>query len=254
MSNESENQDLENLTAPQNDVERWIIATYAMWSEYYSEGDWQYIAGSSVKAENASNMQVMLSRDWGINTKDELLDMVMYLTALYEDEEDVDPEDIATGGWDLCRACQILGMAFIAGMINRDEMLAVSLMVCSLIQYYYPSWLHLYSSYLNGYQEWRLGDEDDEDEDDDGAFVDEDDDEDFDDENEDDDDDFDDENEDDDDDFDDDDEDEDEYDEALEDVEAREEICRRLLTMPNGPCSVPWDLELPFEFDEEDEE
>lgn len=247
MANESGNQDLENLTAPQNDVERWIIATYAMWSEYYSEGDWQYIAGSPVKAENASNMQVMLSRDWGINTKDELLDMVMYLTALYEDEEDVDPEDIATGGWDLCRACQILGMAFIAGMIDRDEMLAVSLMVCSLIQYYYPSWLHLYSSYLNGYREWRLGDEDDEDDDDE---LDEDDfDEDEDDEDEDDDD-----EDEDDEDEDDDDEDDEDYDEALEDVEAREEICRQLLTMPNGPCSVPWDLELPFEFDEEDED
>ena len=246
ISSESENSDLENVTAPQNDVERWIIATYAMWSEYYSEGDWQYIAGSSVKAENASNMQLMLSRDWAINTKEDLLDMVMFLTALYEDEEDVDPEDIITGAWDLCRACQILGMAFVAGIISRDEMLGVSLMVCSLIQYYYPSWVHLYSSYLNGYREWRLEEDDEYDDDEDGDDEDDDTDDEYDDDA--DDDEY--------DDADDDDEDEDDdYDEeALADVEAREEICRHLLTMPNGPCSVPWDLELPFEFDEEEEE
>ncbi len=209
MLNGTGEQNLENVTAPLDDAERWVIATYAMWSEYYSEGDWQYIAGSPVKEESASDMQLMLSRDWEINNREDLLDTLMFLTALYEDEENLDLEDIETGGWDLCRACQILGMAFVAGIIGREEMMGISLMVCSLMQCYYPSWMHLYSSYLKGYKEWRLGDEDEEDEG---------------------------------------------YDEALEDVEAREEICRRLLIMPNGPCSVPWNLELPIEFDEEDEE
>ena len=197
-------EDLENITAPLDDAERWVIATYAMWSEYYSEGNWQYIAGSSVKEENASQMQVMLSRDWEIDDKEDLMDTIMFLTALYEDEDDVEPEDIETGAWDLCRACQILGMAFVAGMISREEMMGVSLMVGSLMQCYYPSWLDLYSSYLKGYKEWRLEDEDDE--------------------------------------------------EAQEDVEEREQIVRRLLIMPNGPCSVPWNLELPIEFEEDDEE
>lgn len=206
MSDGAEEQNLENVTVPQDDVERWVIATYAMWSEYYSKGNWQYIAGSPVKEENASNMLLMLSRDWEIDNKEDLLETIMFLIALYEDEEDVEQEDIETGGWDLCRACQILGMAFVGGLISREEMMEISLMVCNLIQYYYPSWMHLYSSYLKGYKEWRLGDGDEEDE------------------------------------------------EALEDVEAREQICRRLLIMPNGPCSIPWDLELPFEFDEEDEE
>ena len=197
-------EDLENITAPLDDAERWVISTYAMWSEYYSEGNWQYIAGSSVKEETASQMQVMLSRDWEIDDKEDLMDTIMFLTALYEDEDDVEPEDIETGAWDLCRACQILGMAFVAGMISREEMMGVSLMVGSLMQCYYPSWLDLYSSYLKGYKEWRLEDEDDE--------------------------------------------------EAQEDVEEREQIVRRLLIMPNGPCSVPWNLELPIEFEEDDEE
>lgn len=204
MLDELGEQNLDNITAPLDDVERWVIATYAMWSEYYSEGDWQYIAGSTVKEENASNMKRMLSRDWGINNKEELLDTLVFLTALYNNEEDLEPEDIEAGAWDLCRACQILGMAFVAGIIGREEMMGISLMVCNLMQCHYPSWMHLYSSYLKGYKEWRLEDEEDE--------------------------------------------------EALEAVEEREEICRQLLTMPNGPCSIPWDLELPVEFVEEDEE
>ncbi len=200
----SDERNLENVTAPQDDVERWVIATYAMWSEYYSEGDWQYIAGSPVKEENASDMRLMLSRDWEIDNREDLLDTVTFLTALYMDDDNVDQEDIETGAWDLCRACQILGMAFVAGIIDREEMMGLSLMAGSLMQYYYPSWLHLYSSYINGYREWRL-EEDEEDE------------------------------------------------EALEDVEEREQICRELLSMPDGPCSVPWDLKLPIEFEEEEE-
>lgn len=200
-----EEQDLENVTTPLDDVERWVIATYAMWSENYCEGGWQYIAGSSVKEECVSDMQLMLSRDWGINDQDELLDTVTYLTALYMDEEDVDQEDIETGAWDLCRACQILGMAFVAGMIDREEMMGLSLVVGCIMQRYYPSWMHLYASYLKGYKEWRL-EEDEEDE------------------------------------------------EALEAVADREQLCRQLLIMPNGPCSVPWDMELPIEFEEEDED
>ncbi len=203
MSDGLGEQNLENVTRPLEDAERWVIASYAMWSEYYSEGNWQYVAGSPVKEENAANMQLMLSRDWEIDDREDLLDTVMFLTALYEDEEDVDQEDIETGAWDLCRACQILGMGFVAGIIDREEMFGISMMVCGLMQFYYPSWMHLYSSYLNGYKEWRLGDGDEEDE------------------------------------------------EAQEDVEER-----KLLVMPGGPCSIPWNLELPIEYeeDEEDEE
>ncbi|MCI8789998.1 MAG: DUF1266 domain-containing protein [Lachnospiraceae bacterium] len=208
MSDGLGEQNLENVTRPLEDAERWVIASYAMWSEYYSEGNWQYVAGSPVKEENAANMQLMLSRDWEIDDREDLLDTVMFLTALYEDEEDVDQEDIETGAWDLCRACQILGMGFVAGIIDREEMFGISMMVCGLMQFYYPSWMHLYSSYLNGYKEWRLGDGDEEDE------------------------------------------------EAQEDVEEREQIVRKLLVMPGGPCSIPWNLELPIEYeeDEEDEE
>ena len=145
MLDELGEQNLENITAPLDDVERWVIATYAIWSEYYSEGDWQYIAGSPVKEENASNMQLMLSRDWEINNREDLLDTIMFLTALYEDEENLDLEDIETGAWDLCRACQILGMAFVAGIIDRDEMMGISLVVGTLMQCYYHSWMHLYA-------------------------------------------------------------------------------------------------------------
>lgn len=162
--NGSEEQNLENITTPQDDVERWVLATYAMWSEYYSEGDWQYIAGSSDKEECASDMREMLSRDWEIDDREDLLDTITYLTALYVDDENVDQEDIETGAWDLCRANQILGMAFVAGIIDRDEMMGLSLMVGSIMQCYYPSWMHLYSSYINGYKQWRLEDDEEDEE------------------------------------------------------------------------------------------
>lgn len=162
--NGSEEQNLENITTPQDDVERWVLATYAMWSEYYSEGDWQYIAGSSDKKECASDMREMLSRDWEIDDREDLLDTITYLTALYVDDENVDQEDIETGAWDLCRANQILGMAFVAGIIDRDEMMGLSLMVGSIMQCYYPSWMHLYSSYINGYKQWRLEDDEEDEE------------------------------------------------------------------------------------------
>ena len=38
IQNGSEEQNWENVTTPLDDVERWVLATYAMWSEYYSEG------------------------------------------------------------------------------------------------------------------------------------------------------------------------------------------------------------------------
>ena len=85
MSDGLGEQNLENVTRPLEDAERWVIASYAMWSEYYSEGNWQYVAGSPVKEENAANMQLMLSRDWEIDDREDLLDTVMFLTALYED-------------------------------------------------------------------------------------------------------------------------------------------------------------------------
>ena len=111
-----------NETVPQNDVEKWILGTYAMWAAY-ADGDWHYIAGSTEKnKQEGASMRVILRRDWEISNKTALFDMVDYLTALYCEGTDCEAEDIASGAWDLCRACQIL---------------------------------ELYDSYIKGYRDWR---------------------------------------------------------------------------------------------------
>ena len=93
-----------NETVPQNDVEKWILGTYAMWAAY-ADGDWHYIAGSTEKnKQEGASMRVILRRDWEISNKTALFDMVDYLTALYCEGTDCEAEDIASGAWDLSAA------------------------------------------------------------------------------------------------------------------------------------------------------
>ena len=181
-----------DVTEPVNDTEKWIVGTYAMWSAY-AEGDWHYFAGSREKnKQEGASMRVMLRRDWDVTDRASLLEMVGYLTALYKEGTDCGPEDAAAGAWDLCRACQILGMAFVGGYIDREEMVRESVAVGKVMQRYYHSWEELYDSYLKGYRNWRN---------DQGGDV-------------------------------------------LNDIAAREQLCSQLRNQPDGPCSVPWALEL----------
>lgn len=139
-------------TSPENDAERWILGTYAMWSVYYS-GDWQHIAGSQkMNRRNRASMCLMLRRDWAVSNKEELFDMVNQLTYCCEEN---------TEAWDLCRACQILGMGFIGNLISREEMLQHSIPVCHEMQKLFRSWDELYESYLKGFRDWRSGESDD---------------------------------------------------------------------------------------------
>lgn len=146
----------ENVTAPENDVEKWVIATYAMWSSA-AEGDWHYISGSTTKSkQEGASMRVMLRRDWEVSNKTQLLEQVNFMVAMYEEGTDCEKEDIEKGAWDLCRACQILGMGFVGGYIDRQEMMTESVRVGRVMQKYYHSWNELYDSYIKGYREWRL--------------------------------------------------------------------------------------------------
>lgn len=146
-----------NVTAPENDAEKWVIATYAMWSSA-AEGDWHYIAGSPSKSkQEGASMRVMLRRDWEISNKGQLLDQVSYMTSLYAEGTGSEQEDIENGAWDLCRACQILAMGFVGGYIERQEMMAESMKVGCIMQKYYHSWNELYDSYIKGYRKWRMG-------------------------------------------------------------------------------------------------
>lgn len=151
--------DAGNVTMPQNDKEKWIVGVYAMWSEY-AEGDWHYFAGSKEKSrQEGASMRVMLRRDWEIAGREGLLDMVSYLTAFYA-EGNLEDEDVAVGGWNLCRACQLLGMGFVGGYIDREEMIQKSSEIGQIIQGIYHSWTELCDSYMKGYKEWRCEQDD----------------------------------------------------------------------------------------------
>lgn len=182
-----------DATLPRTEAEKWVTYTYAMWSES-AQGDWHYIAGSKTysKPEGAS-MRTMLRRDWEIRNKAELLDMVSYLTALYEDEAECEQEDVESGAWDLCRACQILGMGYVGGYINREEMFTNAFAVGRIMQRYYASWIELYGSYIQGYRKWRTESG--------GSNV-------------------------------------------LQTISERENLCNRLLSYADGPCSIDWKLPL----------
>lgn len=137
-------------------------------------------------------MRVMLRRDWGVNNREELMSQVSLLVSIYKTGTQCEKEDIEKGAWDLCRACQILGMGFVGGYIDRQEMMAQSVEVGRVMQMYYHSWAELYDSYLKGYREWRMGAGGD----------------------------------------------------ASKAVADREELCNRLLNMPDGPCTADWNLAL----------
>lgn len=92
-------------------------------------------------------MRLMLRRDWAVNNKEELFQMVDTILALYEEE---------APAWDLCRACQILGMGFVAEWITREEMVHHSIPVCREMQKLFRSWNELYDSYFQGFRSWRI--------------------------------------------------------------------------------------------------
>lgn len=180
----------EESTSPANDRERWIIGTYAMWSEA-TNGNWRYIAGSTEKnKKEAASMRVMLRNDWGVTDKNSLVEMVQDLIFLYRGE--CAKEEVEQAAWDLCRACQILGMGYVGGWIEREEMMKTAVDVGCLMQKHFHSWAELYDSYLKGYANWRK----------------------------------------------------EQGENAEEAIQARADVCLKLRNMPDGPCSVDWNLTL----------
>lgn len=137
------------VTEPANDTERWFTATYAIWSAWaWKNGDWRYFSGiKETNKEKEESLRTTLSRDWDITDRETLLDMVTWL--LSKEEEGV------PAAWDLCRACQILGMSYVAGYIKRKELVNKSVEVGRIMQQYYHSWDELYESYMRGYRAWR---------------------------------------------------------------------------------------------------
>ena len=148
-------------TIPNTNTEKWLACTYAPWTVYFG-GDWQYIAGVKEKtAQRKERLRFILSRDWGVNGRESLLDTVSLLTVMYCEENAPQKADIVAGAWDLCRACQILSIGFVCDYITRREMMDLSIKTGKIMQRLYRSWDELYESYLRGYAAWRRSQSDD---------------------------------------------------------------------------------------------
>lgn len=148
-----------NLSLPQNDKEIWYRDTYAIWSQT-NFFDFTHFCGCEFTNENKKQNHRMLINDWGLNNGQECIEMVdrMVLDIKELDGKMTKPDK----AWDLCRATQILGMAYLAGMIDRDTMNKKSGKVGRLMQEIFDSWQELTGSYMVGYQLWAketFGDE-----------------------------------------------------------------------------------------------
>lgn len=130
-----------------NDAEKWVVATYAMWSEY-AGGNWKKLGGYLKNGADASMMRGVLRRDWGIENIEDGLEEV---EVLIDTEAHLGDE---TDAWDYCRAAQLLGMFYISGYMTREEMMIKAHDVAEVIKANFDSWEELCRSYIAGYAEW----------------------------------------------------------------------------------------------------
>ncbi len=160
-----------NLTLPQNNREIWFRDTYAIWSQGNYEA-FQHFCGLEKNSENASHCRYILGRDWETIGKDKLLNLFNSLSGANDDTATIindfkvlknsnDEQDKINYilfrnaiAWDLCRATQVLGMAYHGGWIDRETMNEKSAIAGRLMQKGYDSWEDLISCYLQGYRDW----------------------------------------------------------------------------------------------------
>ncbi len=134
----------------QSDLELFAASTYAIWSHTFFEG-WPLMGGVHKNRKALASIKSGLADQWGIATREEGLAQVNLLT----DKSDSQslPMDAA---WDLCRATQLLGMMYLTGLIDREEMDAGYRKACLAIQRLFRSWEELAEGYLAGYESWCL--------------------------------------------------------------------------------------------------
>lgn len=138
---------MNETTQVRNAVEQWIVDTYALWVEY-AEGSRRRIGGFQKNENNAFTFQKILEQDWEITNRENGLEEVKQLSARASHHH---PE---TDAWDYCRATQLLGMFYIVGFINREELHRRSCEIGRLMQEHYHSWEELCASYLAGHALW----------------------------------------------------------------------------------------------------
>lgn len=166
---------------PRNDLERWILGTYANFALYYASfpdemeekgpmkalsrqanrsaaliygpGTPLYLGGRLRDEGNRKRVIRDLKDSWDINNLQDLLSTVEYMSA---GPGLTDCPDQAARAWQLCRSTQLLGLAYVAGWLTREEMTRRSCAVCRTIQTTFRDWNELNQSYIEGYTRWAF--------------------------------------------------------------------------------------------------
>ena len=158
-----------DVTLPQGDLERWIVGTYAIWGQFFAQlsavGSAKRdvearrgpirIGGKPMDEQGQKFTKETLKDSWDISNRAELLDTVEYMSA----GPGFTPcQTQAARAWQLCRSMQLLGMGFVAGWLDRKEMIERSCQVGRKMQENFRSWEELAESFLEGYYTWLLRD------------------------------------------------------------------------------------------------
>lgn len=157
-----------DITLPQNDLERWIVGSYAIWGQFFAQlgrsGDGRRdvearrgpirIGGQPMDDRGQKFTRETLKDSWDISSQKELFETVDYMSAGPGFEN---CETQAARAWQLCRSMQLLGMCFAAGWCSREEMVSRSCQVGRKMQESFRSWEELCEGFLEGFYTWRLG-------------------------------------------------------------------------------------------------
>lgn len=155
----------ELASTPQNDQERWILGTYAIWAQFFGQLNYKgklaspdsvysplYLGGKPKDEDSRKFTVKVLKRDWDIKNREDLLETVEYMsrgTGFWDCETQSDR------AWELCRSTQLLGMGYIAGWLTKEELTKRSSVVGNIIQRTFADWEELNQSYLEAYARWR---------------------------------------------------------------------------------------------------
>lgn len=153
----------EEITRPKNDLELWLVGTYAIWGQFYAslfpggaeapqKGAF-HIGAVPRTPETVKDMKETLDDSWDITSYEDLLDTVEYMSAGPGFQNCVDQ---AGRAWELCRSMQLLGCAYLVEWCGREEMLRRSCEVGKIIQDTFQSWDELCQGFLDGFAAWRL--------------------------------------------------------------------------------------------------
>lgn len=141
-------------STPLTDSEKWIVATYAIWSEFCN-GSWKFIGGFEKNRSNASMARGVLNRDWAVNNAETGKDMVKYLIehAGKADEEDgAEAQERAKKklAFDYACACNICGRMYLGGLMDAGESMRLAKEAAERIQESYSSWEEYGAAYVEG--------------------------------------------------------------------------------------------------------